>query len=216
MKRIFYASALALTVASGVSAATIEATEQNLVQIQAYVPEATMVDLEAMSDTDIRVILNAISSGEDADGKSDNVRALFMDASKMDAEMATTTEFANETNLLKIQEFVPEATLADLARMENDQIASILNAISEGDNGADKAATVRALFEGDDSMVTHANATSDFVNETNLAKIKEYAPDIALGDLARIGDEQIALILDLIAGDDSEGDKRQAVQAYFK
>lgn len=64
MKRILCASALALATASAAAAATVEATEQNLIAIQDFVPEATMTDLQAMSDTEIRVILNADQLGQ--------------------------------------------------------------------------------------------------------------------------------------------------------
>ncbi|WP_323767460.1 hypothetical protein [Marinovum sp.] len=216
MKRMIFASALAIASATSAYAATIEATEQNLLAIQQYVPEATMIDLEAMSDTEIRVILNAISSGDSGGDKASTVRALFMDASDVDTESATTSDFANEANLVAIQQYVPEATMADLANMDNEKIATIMNTINSGDAGGDKASTVRSLFEADDSMAMNANATSDFVNETNVAKIKAYAPSVSLADLARIGDEEVAIILNIISGEDSEGDKRQAIQARFE
>jgi citrate lyase synthetase len=216
MKRILYASAIVLAGASGATAATIEATEQNLLAIQNFVPEATMADLQAMTDTEIRVILNAISSGDSGSNKAATVRSLFEDSSAMDMDSMATSEFANETNLAKIQAYVPEATLADLQAMENEQIAGILNTISSGEDGGDKRSTVRALFEGDDSMMMNAEATSDFVNQTNLARIRTFAPEVTLADLARIGDEEVAVILNILSSDASEGDKRQRIQARFE
>lgn len=216
MKRILCASALALATASAAAAATVEATEQNLIAIQDFVPEATMTDLQAMSDTEIRVILNAINSGNDSGNSDATVRALFEDASAMDSTATATPEFVNEANLQAIQTYVPEATMEDLRAMSDAKIAAILNEVNKGEDGNDRAATVRALFEGDDSQVTHANATTDFVNEANLTRIQSYAPEATLADLAKMGDEEVASILNIIAGSEGEGDKRQMIQSRFE
>lgn len=216
MKRMIFASALVLAGATGATAATVEATEQNLVAIQQFVPDATMADLQAMSDSEILVILNAINAGETGSDRANTVRGLFMDASDADTSGVTTSTYANEANLVKIQQFVPEATMADLAAMDNDRIAVIINEINSGETGSDRAATIRAMFEGDDSTVMNANATSDFVNETNLVKIQSFAPSATLSDLARLGDEDVAQILSIITGGETDGEKRERIQAYFE
>lgn len=149
MTRILSTTALVLAVSTPAAFAGPDtATENNLITIQRFVSDATMADLEAMSDERVLSILNEISSGGSFSERKSTVEALFVDVAEGDDGMAAmaNTDPANLTNLRQIQSYVPDATMAELEMMDDQDILAMVNEINDGENEGEIRATVRALY----------------------------------------------------------------------
>lgn len=138
----------------------------------------------------------------------------FLSVSAIVLMGATAATAATEADLLKIQSIIPEATMSDLDAMGDARVASIINAIDSGDSEGDVRQAVRALY---DESIPDAGtmASSDFVNESNLAIIQQHIPEATLSGLAALGDARVAAILDAISSADSESDARNAAVALY-
>lgn len=150
MTRILSTTALILVWSAPAALAGPEqATENNLITIQRFVPEAEMADLRAMSDERVLSILNEINSGGTHSDKTTTVQALFVDNMNSDGAMTVAPvndDTANLSNLRLVQDYVPEATLSDLKMMEDSDILAMVNEIGSGNDIGEIRATIRALY----------------------------------------------------------------------
>lgn len=241
MTRILSTTALLMSMTATVAFAGKDAaTQSNLLSIQQYVPEATMADLMVMEDTRILAIVNEISSGDEGSDRANTVRALWMQSAKASDEMkaamgndagAFTPDGAvSEQNLLTIQKYVPDATMADLMVMEEARIYAILNEINSGDEGGDRAATVRALWmqsaKASDEMksamgggddVAYAITPDRAVSEQNLLAIQQYVPEATMDELVMMEEKDIlAMINEISEGGDSYTETAAVVKSLYQ
>ncbi|MGY3439036.1 MULTISPECIES: hypothetical protein [unclassified Marinovum] len=204
MKNFLHVSAFVLMSATAATAAT----QAELTAIQQYAPDVTMAELDAAGDSVVASILLQINSGE---SESDIRQAVQASLEPTNAAMSTS-DYVNESNLVTIQAYAPDATLADLAAMGDEAVASMLAIISGGDSESEKREAVAAMFE---TSVGGGMATADFANESNLVTIQQIVPEVTMNDLLNAGNERIAAILNEISSGENSSETRDTVKAML-
>ncbi|PIL19090.1 hypothetical protein P775_16400 [Puniceibacterium antarcticum] len=191
MKRLMIATALT----ASLSTAAFAATEAEVAQIQALMPN---VDASTLSDTEVANAMAVISSSSPRTTKMNRLNDLF--STDMTVTMAATP---TEAQFAQIERYAPDV---DYTTVTQAQVDTALNYINSDMSDSDIAANVKTVMMDDGTRISEVNTAT----AAEQAILQRYLPEMTVDTLT---EAQLNSALAVVYSGGNESDISQSLEA---